>query len=74
MSSRIIILSKKKKVLISYICTFVIFILVLSRLYLSIWRVLSLNQEKGSDEIALKAMGRAINKTVMIAELIKVLH
>lgn len=30
-------------------------------------------QEKGSDEIALKAMGRAINKTVMIAELIKVL-
>jgi len=29
-------------------------------------------QEKGSDEIVLKAMGRAINKTVMIAELIKV--
>ncbi|KAM7275642.1 hypothetical protein ACFE04_017508 [Oxalis oulophora] len=29
------------------------------------------NNEKGSDEIALKAMGRAINKTVMIAELIK---
>ncbi|KAK1274907.1 Polyadenylate-binding protein RBP47C [Acorus gramineus] len=28
-------------------------------------------QEKGSDEIVLKAMGRAINKTVMIAELIK---
>ncbi|KAJ6939003.1 hypothetical protein NC651_005438 [Populus alba x Populus x berolinensis] len=27
--------------------------------------------EKGSDEISLKAMGRAINKTVMIAELIK---
>ncbi|XP_048233142.1 glycine-rich cell wall structural protein 2 isoform X2 [Ricinus communis] len=27
--------------------------------------------EKGSDEIVLKAMGRAINKTVMIAELIK---
>ncbi|KAE7995853.1 hypothetical protein FH972_000618 [Carpinus fangiana] len=31
----------------------------------------SLLQEKGSNEIALKAMGRAINKTVMIAELIK---
>ncbi|XP_031258365.1 ribonuclease P protein subunit p25-like protein isoform X2 [Pistacia vera] len=31
----------------------------------------TLLQEKGSDEIALKAMGRAINKTVMIAELIK---
>lgn len=30
-------------------------------------------QEKGSNEIALKAMGRAINKTVMIAELIKVI-
>jgi DNA-binding protein len=29
-------------------------------------------QEKGSDGISLKAMGRAINKTVMIAELIKV--
>ena len=29
-------------------------------------------QEKGSNEISLKAMGRAINKTVMIAELIKV--
>ncbi|KAI8005036.1 MDIS1-interacting receptor like kinase 2 [Camellia lanceoleosa] len=28
--------------------------------------------EKGSNEIALKAMGRAINKTVMIAELIEV--
>lgn len=28
-------------------------------------------QEKGSSEIVLKAMGRAINKTVMIAELIK---
>ncbi|XP_028070901.1 keratin, type II cytoskeletal 1-like [Camellia sinensis] len=27
--------------------------------------------EKGSNEIALKAMGRAINKTMMIAELIK---
>ncbi|KAI8005224.1 hypothetical protein LOK49_LG08G01244 [Camellia lanceoleosa] len=27
--------------------------------------------EKGSNEIALKAMGRAINKTVMIAELIE---
>ncbi|MBA0559733.1 hypothetical protein Golob_016682, partial [Gossypium lobatum] len=27
--------------------------------------------EKGSNEIVLKAMGRAINKTVMIAELIK---
>ncbi|XP_050205953.1 H/ACA ribonucleoprotein complex subunit GAR1-like isoform X2 [Mercurialis annua] len=31
----------------------------------------TLLQEKGSDEIVLKAMGRAINKTVMIAELIK---
>ncbi|KAL6315475.1 hypothetical protein AAG906_000768 [Vitis piasezkii] len=31
----------------------------------------TLLQDKGSDEIALKAMGRAINKTVMIAELIK---
>ncbi|XP_058188788.1 uncharacterized protein LOC131306526 isoform X3 [Rhododendron vialii] len=32
----------------------------------------TLLQEKGSNEIALKAMGRAINKTVMIAELIKI--
>uniref|UniRef100_A0A7C9EFW7 DNA/RNA-binding protein Alba-like domain-containing protein n=1 Tax=Opuntia streptacantha TaxID=393608 RepID=A0A7C9EFW7_OPUST len=31
----------------------------------------TLLQEKGSDQIVLKAMGRAINKTVMIAELIK---
>ncbi|KAJ8762091.1 hypothetical protein K2173_007076 [Erythroxylum novogranatense] len=31
----------------------------------------TLLQEKGSKEISLKAMGRAINKTVMIAELIK---
>ncbi|KAL5555797.1 hypothetical protein UlMin_038033 [Ulmus minor] len=31
----------------------------------------TLFQEKGSNEIVLKAMGRAINKTVMIAELIK---
>ncbi|KAA8537931.1 hypothetical protein F0562_027489 [Nyssa sinensis] len=31
----------------------------------------TLLQDKGSNEIALKAMGRAINKTVMIAELIK---
>ncbi|XP_059630475.1 uncharacterized protein LOC132273535 [Cornus florida] len=31
----------------------------------------TLLQEKGSNDIALKAMGRAINKTVMIAELIK---
>ncbi|KAK8934156.1 hypothetical protein KSP39_PZI014937 [Platanthera zijinensis] len=31
----------------------------------------SLIQEKGSDEIVFKAMGRAINKTVMIVELIK---
>ncbi|KAK9904393.1 hypothetical protein M0R45_000759 [Rubus argutus] len=31
----------------------------------------TLLQEKGSNEIALKAMGRAINKTVMITELIK---
>ncbi|TXG60484.1 hypothetical protein EZV62_015057 [Acer yangbiense] len=32
----------------------------------------TLFQDKGSSEIVLKAMGRAINKTVMIAELIKV--
>ncbi|XP_076892500.1 uncharacterized protein LOC143544215 [Bidens hawaiensis] len=32
---------------------------------------ITLFQEKGSDEISLKAMGRAINKTVMIAELFK---
>lgn len=31
----------------------------------------TLFQEKGTDDIVLKAMGRAINKTVMIAELIK---
>ncbi|KAH7692340.1 AlbA-like protein [Dioscorea alata] len=31
----------------------------------------SLLQEKGSDEIVIKAMGRAINKTIMIVELIK---
>lgn len=31
----------------------------------------TLFQEKGSDQVVLKAMGRAINKTVMIAELIK---
>lgn len=31
----------------------------------------SLLQDKGSNEIVLKAMGRAINKTVMIVELIK---
>ncbi|CAN6480776.1 unnamed protein product [Victoria cruziana] len=31
----------------------------------------TLLQEKGSNEIILKAMGRAINKTVMIVELIK---
>lgn len=31
----------------------------------------TLLQDKGSSEIVLKAMGRAINKTVMIAELIK---
>ncbi|KAK6938254.1 DNA/RNA-binding protein Alba-like [Dillenia turbinata] len=31
----------------------------------------TLLQERGSNEIVLKAMGRAINKTVMIAELIK---
>lgn len=30
-------------------------------------------QEKGSEEIVFKAMGRAINKTVTIVELIKVL-
>lgn len=31
-------------------------------------------QEKGSVDIVLKAMGRAINKTVMITELIKVIE
>ncbi|KAH7692334.1 AlbA-like protein [Dioscorea alata] len=31
----------------------------------------SLVQEKGSEEIVIKAMGRAINKTIMIVELIK---
>uniref|UniRef100_A0A0D9XG71 Peptidase A1 domain-containing protein n=1 Tax=Leersia perrieri TaxID=77586 RepID=A0A0D9XG71_9ORYZ len=31
----------------------------------------TLLQDKGSDEVVFKAMGRAINKTVMIAELIK---
>ena len=30
-------------------------------------------KEKGCDEVVFKAMGRAINKTVMIVELIKVL-
>jgi hypothetical protein len=29
-------------------------------------------QENGHDEITIKAMGRAISKTVMVAELIKV--
>ncbi|KAJ7956954.1 Ribonuclease P protein subunit p25 [Quillaja saponaria] len=32
---------------------------------------ITLLQEKGSNEIVVKAMGRAISKTVMIAELIK---
>ncbi|KAF2319691.1 hypothetical protein GH714_018028 [Hevea brasiliensis] len=32
---------------------------------------LSLLQDKGTDEVVLKATGRAINKTVMIAELLK---
>ncbi|KAJ9174582.1 hypothetical protein P3X46_013217 [Hevea brasiliensis] len=32
---------------------------------------LSLFQDKGTDEVVLKATGRAINKTVMIAELLK---
>jgi DNA-binding protein Alba len=31
-------------------------------------------QEKGAPEIVLKAMGRAINKTVTIAEIIKVIE
>ena len=31
-----------------------------------------ISQDKGSDEIVFKAMGRAINKTVTIVELIKV--
>ena len=39
---------------------------------LLIYPVLSSIQEKGSDEIVFKAMGRAINKTVTIVELIKV--
>lgn len=39
---------------------------------LNMYSMLYLLQEKGSSEIVLKAMGRAINKTVMIAELIKV--
>ena len=30
-------------------------------------------KDKGSDEVVFKAMGRAINKTVMVVELIKVL-
>ena len=30
-------------------------------------------QDKGASEIVLKAMGRAINKTVTIAEIIKVI-
>ena len=30
-------------------------------------------KDKGSDEVVLKAMGRAINKIVMVVELIKVL-
>jgi hypothetical protein len=33
---------------------------------------LLLLQENGHDEICIKAMGRAINKTVMVVELIKV--
>ncbi|KAF2293733.1 hypothetical protein GH714_004372 [Hevea brasiliensis] len=33
---------------------------------------LSLFQDKGTDEVVLKATGRAINKTVMIAELLKI--
>ena len=33
---------------------------------------LPLLQENGHDEISIKAMGRAINKTVMVVELIKV--
>ncbi|VAI03537.1 unnamed protein product [Triticum turgidum subsp. durum] len=32
---------------------------------------MSLLEENGHDEITIKAMGRAINKTVMVAELIK---
>lgn len=31
-------------------------------------------KDKGSDEVVFKAMGRAMNKTVMIAELIKVIQ
>ncbi|GJU67854.1 ribonuclease P protein subunit p25-like protein [Tanacetum coccineum] len=35
---------------------------------------MTLLEEKGSSEIVLKAMGRAINKTVTVVELIKVSH
>ncbi|KAF9605014.1 hypothetical protein IFM89_012970 [Coptis chinensis] len=38
---------------------------------LLLFRMKSILQDKGSNEIVLKAMGRAINKNVMIAELIK---
>lgn len=37
------------------------------------WSLSANLQEKGSNEIVFKAMGRAINKTVTIVELIKVL-
>lgn len=44
--------------------------------YLFEFSVLFFNilQEKGSNEIVFKAMGRAINKTVTIVELIKVIQ
>lgn len=35
-------------------------------------KFLNILQDKGSDEIVFKAMGRAINKTVTIVELLKV--
>ncbi|KAL4581434.1 hypothetical protein LXL04_017649 [Taraxacum kok-saghyz] len=41
------------------------------RMWNYITYAITLVQQKGSDEISLKAMERAINKTVMIAELIK---
>lgn len=44
-----------------------IFFLLLLYIYLHVFF-----QENGHDEIIIKAMGRAINKTVMVAELIKV--
>ncbi|KAE9446603.1 hypothetical protein C3L33_21495, partial [Rhododendron williamsianum] len=59
---------------ITYATTLLQFLndLLLSKLLGVVSDQLDLDKEKGSNEIALKAMGRAINKTVMIAELIKI--